>query len=159
MNSRRKSSKVLYCVLAENTLVKRVDSNQDSLTLMMGSLVHVDQKMSSSLYVVKVVRLGSTYDERFEQYQWICPADRLLSVNEILWPLLEAVPSPIDRVSILKDNTLCKELSLIKVGSLVHVYCNGGNKLHAPESAVVKYKGPVAKKGHGTYFGLELLVG
>lgn len=161
MTSRRKSLKVFYCVVAENTVVQKCDSNsnQDRITLFMGSLVHVNQKISDKVYYVKVVSYeGSLYDESHEKHQWICPADRLLPIDEVVWPLLEAVSSPQERVKILRDKTLCNELCSIKVGSLVHVYCTGGNKLSAPETAVVKYKGPVAKKGPGTYFGVEILV-
>uniref|UniRef100_A0A1B6JGQ8 ubiquitinyl hydrolase 1 n=1 Tax=Homalodisca liturata TaxID=320908 RepID=A0A1B6JGQ8_9HEMI len=157
MTSRRKFVKMSYCMVAENTVVTKRDGSNDIITLFMGSLVHVDHKISDELCVVKVVVCGSSYDETVEQYEWICPFDRLLPVTKVLWPLLEAISSPLERVQILQDEIRCRELCSIEVGSVVNVFCVGGNKLHPPESAVVRYKGPVAKKGHGTYFGVELL--
>lgn len=161
MTTRRKPLKVFYCVVAENTVVQKCDSSssKDRITLLMGNLVLVNHKISDKVYYVKVViHEGSSYDESCEKHQWICPAERLLPIDEVVWPLLEAVSSPQERVRILMDKGLCNELCSIGVGNLVHVYCKGGNKLSAPETAVVKYKGPVAKKGPGTYFGVEILV-
>lgn len=157
----RKKSKLSYFILSENTVVRNCDrlNGKETLTLMKGSLVHVNSKISDEIYTIKVLScMGSTYDETYEKDTWLCIADRLLPVNEVLWPLLEAISSPFDRVRILKDKALRHELCSIEVGSLVQVYCTGGNKLSAPGAAVVRYKGPIAKKGHGTYFGVELLV-
>lgn len=166
MTSRKKSKLDLsYCILSENTVVSKamydrlIDHGMNKLTLLKGSLVHVESKISDEIYTIKVLRFaGSTYDEDIERHKWLCGADRLLPVNEILWPLLEAVSSPIDKVRILKDKSLRNELCSIEVGSMVEVLCTGGNTLRAPETAVVRYKGPISKRGHGTYFGVELLV-
>lgn len=160
MTSRKKHSKVFYCVVAENTVVRKYGIKcNECLTLFVGSLVHVDVKISDTIYCVKVVSYeGLCYDESLEDYQWVCPAERLLPIDEVVWPILQAVSSPQERVAILKDKTLCNELCTIKVGCLVHIYCSDGRKINPPEIAVVKYKGPVAKKGSGIYFGVEMLV-
>lgn len=158
MTSKR-PHKVSYCVVKENSVVKKYGIDNDSVTILMGSLVHVNKKISSSFYVIKILSFGATYDETYEHDQWLCSVERLLPVDEVLWPLLEAVSSPIERVDILKNKYRCKELRSIDVGSLVNVYSREDNKLAAPKIGQVHYKGPVAKKGHGTYFGVELLVG
>lgn len=150
--------KLSYCVVKENSVVKKFAIENDTITVLMGSLVHVNRQVSQNVYVIKILSFGATYDETYEQDQWLCSAERLLPVDEVLWPLLEAVSSPIERVEILKNKYRCQELRSIDVGSLVNVYSREDNKLAAPKIGKVKYKGPVAKKGHGTYFGVELLV-
>lgn len=158
---KRKSSKFKlgYCVVSENYVAKKLKGtgNASHLTLMLGTLVHVHSCIDNDNVAVKVVNCESPYDTVDENNLWICPISCLLPVNDILWPLVNAIVSPIERVNLLKQKSLCDQLCTIQVGTLAKlISSDDGNKTGEP--AVVKYRGPIPKMGPGIYFGIELLV-
>lgn len=154
--SKKRNKKLNYCVVSENYVTQKLNGGPKStITLILGSLVHVHSSINDTHVAIKVVNYEFSYDTS-EENLWLCPISKLLPVNEVLWPLISAVVSPIDRVNILKNIKLCEELSSIEIGSLVLHRRWDGNE--PPEIAVVKYKGAISKLGPGTYFGIELLV-
>lgn len=159
MSTRRKSKKPSesYFVVSENVVASKLNDNALDVkeTLMLGTLVHVANSLDKLHVGVKVVNYEACYDIN-EESVWICSLDKLLPVDKILWPLISAIASRTERVNILKDRDLCQELASIEKGNLVNYYPIDGNGI--PETAVVKYKGPIMKMGRGIYFGIELLV-
>lgn len=160
MKTNKKKSnkfKLGYCVVSENYVAKilKATGNVSHLTLMLGTLVHVHSCIDNDNVAVKVVNCEPAYDTVDENNLWICPASCLLPVNDVLWPLVNAIVSPIERVDLLKQKSLCEQLCTIQVGTLVKFISSDGNKTGEP--AVVKYKGPIPKMGPGIYFGIELL--
>lgn len=161
MNTNKKKSSKLklgYCVISENYVAKKLKGtgNASHLTLMLGTLVHVHSCIDINNVAIKVVNCESDYDTVDENNLWICSVSCLLPVNNILWPLVNAIVSPIERVNLLKQKSLCEQLCTIQVGTLVKFISSDGNKTEEP--AVVKYRGPIPKVGPGIYFGIELLV-
>ena len=88
--------------------------------------------------------------------EWKCHPIDLLSVSSLIWHLLCSVSSLQERVRLVKNRQLCKNVEDIKPNGKVW-YCPDSNDLMT-YSASVKFIGPVPELGDGYYFGLDLLV-
>lgn len=158
--SKKPFHKYRYYVAAENITVMKVSGSSEKKiqTLMIGSFVKIHSVCDTNLVDVKII----DYDGRYnisEDDVFRCPVTCLIPVDKTLWNLLLPIPSPIEKVELLKSPDLCNELCSIDVGSRVYVLPqNIGNKnaLTFSPAAVVRYKGPINKFGSGIYFGLEL---
>lgn len=146
-------SVVKYNVVAEKMFSDHVPTTY--LKLLIGTLVNVNVTLDETFVAIKIVNLEKQYHVSEEDI-WKCPQDALIHVDKSVWPILYAVPSPVDRVVLLRDSVLLEELAAIKVGSVVNILKDGYENEYLP--AVVKYKGPIPKKGPGVYFGVEILV-
>lgn len=144
-----------YSVVTYNVVAEKMFSDHAYLKLLTGTLVNVNVTLDETFVAIKIVNLEKQYHVSEEDI-WKCPQDALIHVDKSVWPILSAVPSPIDRVVLLRDSFLLEELAAIKVGSVVNILKDGYENEYLP--AVVKYKGPISKKGPGVYFGVEILV-
>jgi hypothetical protein len=146
-----------YCVVAYNFAAKRIPENSSSVnqTLYIGTLVNVNSTIDSKRVAIKIVNHEGQYNVS-EEDLWMCPKEALVHVDKTIWPLVSAIQSPVERVFLLRETGLCEELATIEVGTLVNVLHSDNESKSSP--AVVKYKGPIIKKGPGIYFGVELLV-
>ncbi|XP_014281710.1 ubiquitin carboxyl-terminal hydrolase CYLD isoform X2 [Halyomorpha halys] len=147
-------SVVKYNVMAEKMLCDHAPTTY--LKLLTGTLVNVNVTLDETFVAIKIVNLEKQYHVSEEDI-WKCERDALIHVDKSVWPILSAIPSPIDRVVLLRDSVLLDELAAVKVGSVVNILKDGYENEYLP--AVVKYKGPISKKGPGVYFGVEILEG
>lgn len=144
-----------YSVVAYDVLVHSLDNRpKTSLELLTGTLVNVNIPLTETFAAIKIVNLEKQYNVSEEEL-WSCPQHALIHVDKSVWPILSAIPSPVERVTLLSERDLLDQLSQIDVGMLVNVLKDESECL----TAVVKYKGPIPKKGPGVYFGVELLEG
>lgn len=164
---RKQSLANAYSVIAYNVTVDYYENEHESIcrrscgtckrpiNLTVGTLVNENLDVNDKYVAIKIVNLEEQYNVS-EEDLWVCPRDALLHVDKSVWPILSAVPSPSERVYLLREGKLLDKLSLIEVGSSVRIVKDG----HESQSlaAVVKYKGPIPKKGPGVYFGVEILV-
>ncbi|XP_039278937.1 ubiquitin carboxyl-terminal hydrolase CYLD-like [Nilaparvata lugens] len=159
MNSNRRKGKYLndfYIVSKNVPATKKVeDGKKQQKTLILGSLVYVHGFVDDTHVECKVVSCEEESSGFNEDDVWICPITLLCRVNKDLWPLLQAIPKPTTKVCILKDKELCDELTKITIGSRVF-FSDSENFVNSCE-AVVKYKGPITRKGLGTFYGIEIL--
>lgn len=144
-----------YCMSTESTSIKKLPDNGKKVvkTLFKATLVNVNDEIDDDHVAIKIVNLDNQYDVS-EEDLWLCPREVLIHVDKSVWLLICAVPQPTERIFLLKNRDLCDEFTKLKVGSTVGALTNNGQYTEA----VVKYIGPVHKKGIGTYFGVELLV-
>uniref|UniRef100_A0A0A9VZE2 ubiquitinyl hydrolase 1 n=2 Tax=Lygus hesperus TaxID=30085 RepID=A0A0A9VZE2_LYGHE len=133
------------------TKVKRENSSQE-LTLQVGTLVH-EVKRVDLFAIVKIVDVKRKYNVS-EEDLWRCKAKDLIPVDPVCWPYLEAVPSDVEKVALLAQNGLVQQLANLDIGSKVYVIDVTECTYH---EAVIKFKGRIASKGPGYYFGVELL--
>ncbi|KAL1124369.1 hypothetical protein AAG570_000998 [Ranatra chinensis] len=121
---------------------------------MIGTLVNVNSTINDKYVAIKIVNHEGQYNLS-EEDLWMCPREALIHVDKTVWPLVSPIQSPVERVFLIRETGLCEELASIEVGTLVNVLHGETEEKSSP--AVVKYKGPILKKGPGIYFGVELL--
>ncbi|XP_014256618.1 ubiquitin carboxyl-terminal hydrolase CYLD isoform X2 [Cimex lectularius] len=119
-----------------------------------GTLVSVQvQYIKSPMDVmIKIVNEDGKYDIS-ENDIWRCSKSALIHVDENLYPFIQSVPSPHEKVHLLSDKSLCEQLANLKLGDRVYVVLEDDTL----NNAVILYKGTIPKKGPGIYFGVELL--
>ncbi|KAF6215400.1 hypothetical protein GE061_010152 [Apolygus lucorum] len=140
-----------FSLVRAPTYVRKENSSQE-LELQIGTLVH-EVKRSGDYVIVKIVDVNGKYRVSEEDH-WTCQAKHLISVDPECWPYLEAVPSDPEKVALLAQNGLVQQLANLERGSRVYVINDTECKYH---KAVIKFKGRIASKGPGYYFGVVLL--
>ncbi|KAJ9579710.1 hypothetical protein L9F63_004636, partial [Diploptera punctata] len=117
-------------------------------------------RLSSDNY--KVIRLGSLVEVKSKHISKNKVYVRLISKNGMpeddTWQCSDSVIEPSVRVTLVEQHHIFCELALINVGQKVILLPETQDSRYPPELAVVRYKGPIPKMGHGTYYGLEILV-
>ncbi|KAK9510440.1 hypothetical protein O3M35_005228 [Rhynocoris fuscipes] len=142
-----------YCMSTENIAIKKLPDNGKKIvkTLHRATLVNVNEEIDEDHVAIKIVNLDNQYDIS-EEDLWLCPREVLIHVDKSVWPLICAVPQPTERIFLLRNKELCNEFTKLQVGSIVRVLNDDQYS-----DAVIRYIGPVSKKGPGTFFGVELL--
>ncbi|BES88977.1 CAP-Gly domain [Nesidiocoris tenuis] len=151
------SKKQNFSLVKSPTSAKRENSSQ-TILLQVGTLVLKVKTLNDCANhqaVVKIVDVKKRYGVRDED-QWICPDKDLIPVDSVVWPYLEAVPSEVERVALLSQGDLVHQLADLGIGSYVFVI-NDVDYEPKYHKAIVKFKGKIAIKGPGFYFGVELL--
>lgn len=146
----RKDNK--YGIAKQNILVQGLSNirSNDQRTALLGSVVKIENILANGNITVRF--LDKT-NAQFEEFVYHSKLSEIIPVAEKLWPLLIAMPSPLERVAVASNVNLCDQLVALRIGSNVEVLYS---KIYY--NAIVKYIGPVEAMGGGHYFGLELLV-
>lgn len=147
-----------FCLVRAPCIVKNKKANSPSeLQLQVGTLVHAKLKAKDDVYAtVKIVDMHKKY-KISEEDHWFCLVKNLVAVDPDAWPYLEAVPSDAEKVALLIQDGLVEQLVNLKVDSKVYVM-NDNEHDSRYHKAIVKYKGKIASKGPGYFFGVKLLV-
>lgn len=147
--NRKESS---FGIAKENILVSGISNTRsnEQRTVLLGSIVKIESVLENSNLAVRFLDKQSS---GFEEAVFRCHSCEVWLVSESLWPLLQAVPSPMLRVDLASSPTLHNQIASLKVGCGVEVL---HNKIFY--KGVIKYIGAVQAMGAGSVFGLELLV-
>lgn len=154
-----------FCVAKDNIVAERLDfdinknlkSTEVDRVIRLGSLVEVISKKHGGERVAVRLIDERCLDEGPEDV-WVCSKLHLLPVDPVMLSSLIAVFEPSLRVALVQNEHIFRELAAIEVGEKVMLLSETQDSRWEPELAVVRYKGPVPEMGHGTYYGLEILV-
>ncbi|XP_017774296.1 PREDICTED: ubiquitin carboxyl-terminal hydrolase CYLD isoform X1 [Nicrophorus vespilloides] len=138
------SRQCYYGILLENDLVHEYDKSDRPQSLLLGQIIKIESHLSSQHCLIKVIQ-----KDRILVTNFVCSIESILYIDEKLWPFLQSVVSPQDRVALAKSKERCQSLMDIKLNSIVG--CNLNNEILLGE---VKYMGEV--KGIGTCYGIQL---
>ncbi|XP_021927709.1 CAP-Gly domain-containing linker protein 2-like isoform X2 [Zootermopsis nevadensis] len=153
------------CVAKDNIVAERLDfdinknvkNKEVDRVIRLGSLVEVISKKHGSEKVAVRLIDERSLDEGSEDV-WLCSKFHLLPVDPVMLTSIIAVFEPSLRITLLQNEHIFRELAAIEVGRKVMLLSETQDSSWEPELAVVRYKGPVPEMGHGTYYGLEILV-
>lgn len=141
-----------YGISKTSILVHGFTNNQkpDDRTAIVGSIVKIEGTIGNGNVIVRFLEPTSL---EFEDSKYYGKQIDFIPVAEKLWPLLVAMSSYMERVSVAAHSELCDILVNLSINSKVEVL---HNKIYY--SAVIRYIGPVETMGAGHFLGLELVV-
>ncbi|XP_034942226.1 ubiquitin carboxyl-terminal hydrolase CYLD [Chelonus insularis] len=143
-----------YYIAERNTLLSRISGECDSniRKLQPGALVEAKEIQPDGRLRIKVCDPNNP--DFWRKTEWKCARLDLISVPELVWHFLAAIPTARDRVSLANDTHFCEDVNNLKVNRKVW-YCPDGST--QKYKAVIKYIGSVPEMGPGFYFGLDLI--
>jgi hypothetical protein len=154
-----------FCVSKYNIVAERLDfdtsknvkSIEVKMVIRLGSVVEViSTKHPGDRVAVQLID-ERCLDERSKDV-WVCSKLYLLPMDPVMLSPLIAVFEPSHRVALVENEHIFRELAAVEVGEKVMLLTETQDSRWEPELAMVRYKGPVPEMGHGTYYGLEILV-
>lgn len=128
-----------------------LDINVD---LSSGILVEIVDTQTEK-YGIRIPKLSNTTIQQSDFY--LCPKDKLIIISEDVVPFLMAITDLNHRVSLARRLPQIEFIRALKVGHIAAVY---GTLFHERKyfECRVKYIGPVAELGPGSFIGVEFLV-
>lgn len=95
-----------YGIFAQNELLTECSASQTQRTALLGQIV----KISAILGLGNVAVQFLKKEEEWEPEQFYCPQQKILSIDEKLWPFMASVHSPQERVKLARNRDLCEKL-------------------------------------------------
>jgi hypothetical protein len=142
-----------YYILVKETIIKRLkDSfNENICKVYPGQLV---ESIGAECNDKLIVRLQVDTNDKWYNVEWKCNLIDLRLLSPLIWKLLCSVSSLQERIRLVYNEQLCKDIESIKVDSKVW-YCPNNTEKYLVK---VKYIGALPKLGAGYYFGIDALV-
>lgn len=144
----------MYALVTRNTPVQNVMNPRDKITILFGDTVLVN-KFEERRDFLQVIIISDQFEFTqniiYERDVYLCPSDVLIAMEKNIWNLIAAIPSPEERIRIIKDDRLLSELTSIEEGSIVKV-----PKLSV--NGIVTDILSVPRLGPGIFFEVELFV-
>lgn len=128
-----------------------LDINVD---LSSGILVEIVDTQTEK-YGIRIPKLSNTVIHQSDFY--LCPKDKLLIISEDVVPFLMAITDLNHRISLARRPQQVNFICGLKVGHITAVYGTLFNERKYFECRV-KYIGPVAELGSGSFIAVEFLV-
>lgn len=120
--------------------------------LQKGMLVEATRVLPEYFYI----HVRDNTDPNWYKTEWRCGSVDLLPVSSYLWHFLLAIPSLQERIRLIRNIPLCRDIVDIQLETKVW-YCLDEQQFLTC-LACVKFIGPVPELGEGYYFGLDVMV-
>lgn len=127
-------------VFIDNELLKEVKQGQTQRTALLGQIVKIESNLTNGNVAVKFLKEGETW----ESTKFYCSSQKLALIPEKLWPYLQAITSPQERVKVAKDRARCEKLCNMTKDITVE-FMDGDGERHLGK---IMYLGFVRGMGH-----------
>jgi hypothetical protein len=111
-----------YGIFIQNELMRELKQGQNQRTALLGQIVKVEAILGSGNVAVRFLKDAETW----ESTTFCCRQQVIVDVDEKLWPYLQAVTSPQERVKLARNKEECHKLSNITKDITVGFKDTGG---------------------------------